>query len=49
MSANISSATVNRYKVEVLEPSRHSPSTVNQRLSAVRKLAQEAADNGLFP
>lgn len=41
-------ATVNRYKVEVLEPSGLSPSTINLRLSAIRKLASEAADNGLM-
>jgi site-specific recombinase XerD len=42
---SLSKALVQRYKV-VLEESGLSPSTVNLRLSAVRKLAAEAADNG---
>lgn len=42
-------ATVQRYKVDVLEPAGLSPATVNQRMSAIRKLAQEAADNGMIP
>ena len=42
----LSKALVQRYKV-VLEDSGLSSSTVNQRLSAIRKLAAEAADNGL--
>jgi site-specific recombinase XerD len=41
-------ATVLRYKVEALESAGLSPSTVNLRLSAIRKLAAEAADNGLL-
>ena len=41
-------ATVNTYKTEVLEESGLSPSTINQRMSAIRKLAEEAADNGLL-
>ena len=40
-------ATVQEYKVH-LENSGLSPSTVNQRMSAIRKLANEAADNGLM-
>jgi site-specific recombinase XerD len=42
----LSKAVVQRYKV-VLEKSGLSPSAVNLRLSAIRKLAAEAADNGL--
>ncbi|MCP4542607.1 MAG: tyrosine-type recombinase/integrase [Chloroflexi bacterium] len=42
----LSKALVQRYKV-VLEESGLSPSTVNLRLSAIRKLAVEAADNGM--
>ena len=42
-------ATVNRYKVEVLEAAGLAPSTINQRLSAIRKLATEAADNDIMP
>jgi integrase len=41
-------ATVNAYRVN-LETRQLSPSTINQRLSAIRKLAMEAADNGLMP
>ncbi len=44
----LTKAIVNRYKTEVLETAGLSPATVNQRLSAIRKLAQEAADNGLI-
>jgi len=43
-----SKAAVNAYRAS-LEARRLSPSTVNQRLSAIRKLAVEAADNGLMP
>lgn len=44
----LSKATVQRYKTVLQEkkPSL-SPATINQRLSAIRKLAQEAADNGM--
>jgi len=42
----LNKATVQRYKV-VLQESGLAPSTINQRMSAIRKLAQEAADNGL--
>lgn len=38
-------AWVQRYTVELRERGL-SPATINQRLSAIRKLAQEAADNG---
>ena len=40
-------ATVQEYRVH-LEQSGLAPSTVNQRMSAIRKLASEAADNGLM-
>lgn len=41
-------AVVNSYRVS-LEARKLSPSTINQRLSAIRKLAMEAADNGFMP
>jgi site-specific recombinase XerD len=41
-------AVVNSYRAS-LEVRKLSPSTINQRLSAIRKLAMEAADNGLMP
>ncbi len=41
-------AAVNTYRAS-LEERKLSASTINQRLSAVRKLAVEAADNGLMP
>jgi site-specific recombinase XerD len=41
-------ATVNAYRAD-LEARRLSPSTINQRLCAIRKLAIEAADNGFMP
>jgi site-specific recombinase XerD len=41
-------ATVRAYRAS-LEVRRLSPSTINQRLSAIRKLAMEAADNGFMP
>jgi integrase len=40
-------ATVQRYRAH-LETLALAPSTINLRLTAVRKLAQEAADNGLL-
>jgi len=43
----LNKATVQRYKT-VLQESNLAPSSINQRMSAIRKLAQEAADNGLF-
>jgi site-specific recombinase XerD len=43
-----SKATVNAYRAS-LEERKLSASTINQRLSAIRKLAVEAADNGLMP
>jgi integrase len=41
-------ATVNAYRAD-LEARRLSSSTINQRLSAIRKLAIEAANNGFLP
>jgi site-specific recombinase XerD len=41
-------ATVQRYRAE-LETKGLAPSSVNVRLSAIRRLALEAADNGLMP
>jgi site-specific recombinase XerD len=41
-------ATVNAYRAS-LEARRLSPSTINRRLSAIRELAMEAADNGFMP
>jgi site-specific recombinase XerD len=46
--SEFSKAAVNSYRVSLEERSL-SPSTINQRLSAIRKLAMEAADNGLMP
>jgi site-specific recombinase XerD len=43
---SMSKAVVQRYKRK-LQDNDLAPSTINQRLSAIRKLAQEAADNGL--
>jgi site-specific recombinase XerD len=45
--APMSKATVQAYRAE-LERSGASSSTINQALSAIRKLAAEAADNGLL-
>ena len=42
----LTKATVQRYKT-VLQESGLAPSSINQRMSAIRQLAQEAADNGL--
>lgn len=41
-------ATVNAYREELLNQGK-SRSSINQALSAIRKLAAEAADNGLVP
>ncbi len=46
--SQFSKAFVQRYRSE-LETRDLAPATVNLRLSAVRKLAAEAADNGLLP
>ncbi|MBA3240575.1 MAG: tyrosine-type recombinase/integrase [Acidobacteria bacterium] len=43
----LNKASVQRYAAELREAGM-SPSSVNQRLSAIRKLASEAADNGLL-
>ena len=43
-----SKATVNAYRAS-LDARRLPPSTINQRPSAIRKLAMEAADNGFMP
>lgn len=43
----LSKATINRYRAELVDRGL-SPATVNQTLSAIRKLAVEAADNGLL-
>jgi len=44
----LTKAVVNRYKVH-LQAQDFAPSTINQRLSAIRKFASEASDNGLMP
>ena len=46
--APLSKAVVNAYKAH-LEAAGLSASTINARLSALRKLVAEAADNGLIP
>lgn len=46
--APLSKAVVNSYKAH-LEAEGLSASTINARLSALRKLVAEAADNGLIP
>lgn len=43
----LSKATINSYRAELVDRGL-SPATVNQTLSAIRKLAVEAADNGLL-
>lgn len=43
----LTKAVVQEYKT-VLQDQGLSPATINQRMSAIRKLAQEAADNGLI-
>ncbi len=43
----LSKATVQRYRAELIEAG-YGASSVNQRLSAIRKLAREAADNRLM-
>ena len=42
-------ATVQQYKTDELEKKGLAPSTINLRISAIRKLASEAADNGFMP
>jgi site-specific recombinase XerD len=46
-ATGFSKATVQRYRA-ALEEGGLAPSTINVRLSAIRKLATEAADNGLL-
>jgi integrase/recombinase XerD len=41
-------AQVSAYKNHLLQEKDYAPSTVNLRLSAIRKLAREAADNGVM-
>jgi site-specific recombinase XerD len=41
-------AQVNAYKDYLLSSTDYAPSTINLRLSAIRKLATEAADNGVM-
>lgn len=43
----LSKATVNKYRAHMVEAGA-SPATVNQALTAIRRLAVEAADNGLL-
>lgn len=43
----LSKAVVSEYK-KVLQDLEYAPSTINQRLSAIRRLAVEASDNGLM-
>lgn len=43
-----SKATINQYREQLLQSGK-SRSSINQALSAIRKLATEAADNGLVP
>ena len=47
-SPGLTKATVNAYKAHVLSTAKYAPATINQRLSAIRKLAREAADNELI-
>jgi site-specific recombinase XerD len=44
----LTKATVNAYKAHLQEGGGYAPSTINLRLSAIRRLAAEAADNGLI-
>ena len=45
--STLSKALVNRYKAMLIDKEL-APATINQRLAAVRRLAQEMADNGLL-
>jgi integrase len=45
--ARFDKATVQRYRAHLLEDRQLAPASVNQKLSAIRGLAQEAADNNL--
>jgi site-specific recombinase XerD len=44
----INKAFVTSYKAHLEDDTDYAPSTINQKLSAIRKLAMEAADNGLM-
>jgi integrase family protein with SAM-like domain len=44
----LSRAVVQQYRATELEARRLAPSSINVKLAAVRKLAAEAADNGLL-
>lgn len=44
----LTKATVNAYKSHLQQTTTYAPSTINLRLSAIRKLANEAADNDLI-
>lgn len=48
LNSTFSKATIQRYRAELLSEGLAS-STINLRLCAIRRLAQEAADNGLLP
>lgn len=41
-------ALVNEYRAHLQATTKYAPSTINLRLSAIRKLAKEAADNGIM-
>ena len=43
----LNKALINRY-VKILRAQKHSSSNINQKLSAIRKLASEAEDNNLL-
>jgi len=47
-AAPFTKAVVNAYKNYLLTSTDYAPSTINLRLSAIRKLASEAADNGIM-
>jgi len=44
----LTKALVTNYKAHLESSTDYAPSTINQRLSAIRKLATEAADNGIM-
>ena len=44
----LTKATVNAYKANLQSSTDYAPSTINLRLSAIRRLANEAADNDLI-
>lgn len=47
-AARFDKATVQRYRAHLLKDGKLAPASVNQKLSAIRGLAQEASDNGLI-